>query len=371
MRTIVISDLHLGAASGKDLARRAELRAPLLAALHDADRLVVLGDGLELREAPHRDAAELAGPFFADAGRALGPEGEILMLAGNHDHGLVAGWIDTRLQSEPSGFLGLSEPVEPGRRRPAGGPARRARRARPAADRLPGRVAPRRRLRDPRPLPRPALDDADVRAARRRGDGPLGRAAARDGGAARRLRGGARAPLRVPAPAHAALRPRRGQRRRGRLGARVGRDGGGGPGAPSAARGDARHRLRRRRRGDQPARARARRPRPLRRRAAPRRAARHPRGAHAGSASTAPHVVFGHTHRSGPWPRDDPGEWRTPAGSRLHNTGSWVYQPHFLSAEPNASPYWPGTAVVLEDGAPPRLIRMLGERSHPELRPRG
>ena len=113
MRTIVISDLHLGAASGKDLARRAGLRAPLLAALRDADRLVVLGDGLELREAPHRDAAQLAGPFFADVGRALGPEGEVLVLAGNHDHGLVAGWIDARLQSEPSGFLGLSEPVEP------------------------------------------------------------------------------------------------------------------------------------------------------------------------------------------------------------------------------------------------------------------
>ena len=49
MRTLVVSDLHLGAASGKDLALRAELRAPLIEALRDADRLVVLGDGLELR----------------------------------------------------------------------------------------------------------------------------------------------------------------------------------------------------------------------------------------------------------------------------------------------------------------------------------
>ena len=47
---------------------------------------------------------------------------------------------------------------------------------------------------------------------------------------------------------------------------------------------------------------------------------------------TAPHVLFGHTHRSGPVARDDPREWTTPAGSRLVNTGSWVYQPHFLSA---------------------------------------
>jgi hypothetical protein len=79
-------------------------------------------------------------------------------------------------------------------------------------------------------------------------------------------------------------------------------------------------------------------------------------------------VLLGHTHRSGPWPGDDAAEWRTPAGTRLINTGSWVYQPHFLSAEPNGSPYWPGTAVVLDDDtAPPRLIRLLGERGHREL----
>ena len=113
MRTLVISDLHIGSAGGKDLLRRAELRAPLIEALADVDRLVVLGDGLELREAPQRDAAELAAPFLAEAGAALGPGAELLMTAGTHDHGLVAGWIDARLQSERSGFLGLSEPVDP------------------------------------------------------------------------------------------------------------------------------------------------------------------------------------------------------------------------------------------------------------------
>ena len=34
------------------------------------------------------------------------------MLAGNHDHGLVAGWIDARLQTEPAGFLGLEQHFE-------------------------------------------------------------------------------------------------------------------------------------------------------------------------------------------------------------------------------------------------------------------
>ena len=84
---------------------------------------------------------------------------------------------------------------------------------------------------------------------------------------------------------------------------------------------------------------------------------------------TAPHVIFGHTHRSGPWPGDDQAEWRTPAGTQVHNTGSWVYQPHFLSERPHASPYWPGTAVVVEDDGPPRLIRLLGDAlGHRELR---
>ncbi len=81
----------------------------------------------------------------------------------------------------------------------------------------------------------------------------------------------------------------------------------------------------------------------------------------------AEHVLFGHTHRSGPWPGDDRSEWRAPTGSRLVNTGSWVYQPHFLTARANESPYWPGTAVLVEGDAPPRLIRLLGDRSHREL----
>ena len=64
------------------------------------------------------------------------------------------------------------------------------------------------------------------------------------------------------------------------------------------------------------------------------------------------HVIWGHSHRSGPWPADDPAEWTAPGGARIVNTGSWVYQPHFLSPEPNGSPYWPGTAVLVEDDRP-------------------
>ncbi len=84
----------------------------------------------------------------------------------------------------------------------------------------------------------------------------------------------------------------------------------------------------------------------------------------------AAHVIWGHSHRSGPWPTDDPAEWQV-NGTRIHNTGSWVYQPHFLTPEVNGSPYWPGTAVLVEDEGPPQLLRLLGDRGHDELRPRG
>ena len=113
MRTLVISDLHLGSTRGADLLRRPELRAPLLEEVARHDRLVILGDAIDLREAAQRDAAEIAAPVFADLGRALGPDGELLIVAGNHDHGLVAGWIDSRLQTEPPGFLGLEQRITP------------------------------------------------------------------------------------------------------------------------------------------------------------------------------------------------------------------------------------------------------------------
>jgi hypothetical protein len=79
------------------------------------------------------------------------------------------------------------------------------------------------------------------------------------------------------------------------------------------------------------------------------------------------HAIFGHTHRAGPFDGDDLAEWRTASGTALHNTGSWVYQGHFLTQRPQESPYWPGTAVVVEDSGPPRLERLLGYRGHGDL----
>ena len=52
VKTAIISDLHLGASSGSDVLRDPEIRAVLFEELRRADRLVLLGDAIELRERP-------------------------------------------------------------------------------------------------------------------------------------------------------------------------------------------------------------------------------------------------------------------------------------------------------------------------------
>jgi hypothetical protein len=74
---------------------------------------------------------------------------------------------------------------------------------------------------------------------------------------------------------------------------------------------------------------------------------------------TAPYAIFGHTHRAGPLPADDPAEWATRAGTSILNTGCWLHEPRFMGADPARSPYRPGFAVVVEDAAPPQLINLL------------
>ena len=62
----------------------------------------------------------------------------------------------------------------------------------------------------------------------------------------------------------------------------------------------------------------------------------------------AEHVIFGHTHRPGPLPGDEQAEWTTLSGTRLWNTGSWLYEGAFVTGGED-SPYWPGTVLTLED----------------------
>jgi hypothetical protein len=61
-------------------------------------------------------------------------------------------------------------------------------------------------------------------------------------------------------------------------------------------------------------------------------------------------VVFGHVHRAGPREGDAAGEWTDPTGRlRLFNTGSWMYEPLLLHRAHPPHDYWPGGAVLLAD----------------------
>lgn len=345
MRTLVVSDLHLGKTQANDLLRRERVRRALLEALEDADRLVILGDGLELREAPHRDAVEIAAPFFADLGRA---GKEVIVLSGNHDHGLAAGWIDERLQSEPSGFLGLEQRFE------AAGPlARRLAEVAPVRFAYPGiwlrddvyaihghyadvhatvptfeRLAAGTMARFVAQLPADGVTSDDyesilsplyawLHALTQRSDHTI---VSKGGGASSRsytaltrrslrtlpIQAGYRAAVAALnaagfGPLQSSLSPA--ALRRGYLtGFRT-----------MIERLDIR----------------------------------------------ASWVIVGHSHRSGPWPADDPAEWTAANGTRIVNTGSWTYQPHFLTPNPTDSPYFPGTAVLVGDDGPPEMIRLL------------
>jgi hypothetical protein len=80
------------------------------------------------------------------------------------------------------------------------------------------------------------------------------------------------------------------------------------------------------------------------------------------------HVIFGHTHRAGPLPGDDAHEWALAGGGALLNLGSWVYESMYLDRQ-WGNPYWPGGAALLEDGDPPRFLRLLKGVDADELRP--
>ena len=82
---------------------------------------------------------------------------------------------------------------------------------------------------------------------------------------------------------------------------------------------------------------------------------------------SAPHVIFGHTHRAGPLPGDDETDWATPDG-RMINAGCWVYDRQFVNDGPRSA-YWPGTCVALEEERPPELRRLLGDFERAELEP--
>jgi hypothetical protein len=113
MRTAVVSDLHLGALGGADVVRDPGVRERLVEALRGAERVVLLGDALELRERPLAQALEVAKPLVEALGTALAGR-TLVFVPGNHDHALAEPWL-ARLRLDGDGLAADGEwPVSPG-----------------------------------------------------------------------------------------------------------------------------------------------------------------------------------------------------------------------------------------------------------------
>jgi predicted phosphodiesterase len=388
MRTLIISDLHLGSVSRSDLLRRADMRAALIDALRDVDRLVLLGDVLELRHGPLRDALATARPFFEEVGEALAGR-ELIVSAGNHDHALVEPWLARRGEEREPLPLQPEQLIEPADASPAleriaawCSPAHVSvaypglwvrpdvyachghyldiHLTVPTLERLSMGAMSRLLGRSPESFagvgdyesvgaPIFAWRDAISRDART-GSALNGLATVT---AWRALRGSGGASAdgdgTVPETAGPLAARRRAASRRLRTRALVGAF----PIAVAALN----------RAGLGPLRADVS-PGELRRAGL---AAMGEVAARLGLGDA--YVVFGHTHRAGPLPGDHEEEWRGRAGARLVNAGSWTYSEVFVTANPGESPYWPGTCVLVEDEGPPKLLRLLQERSQSDLRP--
>lgn len=104
-----MSDLHLGQRPGHDVLRLGEPRAALCEELASVDRLVLLGDVVELASRLHgRRAIQVAAPVLRAIARAMGPEREIVLVPGNHDGAMIRAWA---LARGPA--LGLADAVAP------------------------------------------------------------------------------------------------------------------------------------------------------------------------------------------------------------------------------------------------------------------
>ena len=355
MRTLVVSDLHLGARTGVDVLRRPVARGVLLERLDGVERLVLLGDTLELRHGPLREALAAARPVLEAVGAALG-DAEVVLVAGNHDHRLIAPWLEARGDVGPPPALGLEEHA--------------------GVDATPA-IAEIARMLGPARLDvaYPGVWLADgvyathghyldrhttVPTFERLGAGIMGR-----------LVGAVPEDEAQPDDYEAALAPLYAW-----MHAMAERSGSGKRRPPSSASAEAWRVLG----GDGH--------RPLRGRLlagilplgisgvnrlglGPVRAdfsADELRRAGVLAMSEvvarlgidARHVLFGHTHRAGPFANDDSLEWSVRGGGRLTNTGCWVYEALFLQRG-RSSPYWPGSVVELRASGPPILSRLLTE----------
>lgn len=329
-----------------------------MAALDGIDRLVLLGDVLELRQGPADGALAAAAPVLEALGGAM-RAGEVLLVPGNHDHGLIRPWLERRAA------VGLEQRVAPAEASPLA--AAVAQRLEPAGVEL---AYPGAWLRpDVYATHGHYLDlHGTVPSFERIGAGVMARVVGGAPGAAAR-----------PADYEAVLAPMYAWIEAAAAHARDGRRAaGGGRSAVAWATmaGSGRRPLRSRalaaafplavaglnRAGIGPLRA------DLSGPALRRGMLDGMRGALARLGIEAGHVLFGHTHRTGMLPGDDPSEWR--AGRvRLHNAGSWIHERRFVGELGPQAPHWPGGALELDAAGPPVLHRLLGGLAPEELSP--
>jgi UDP-2,3-diacylglucosamine pyrophosphatase LpxH len=360
VRTAIVSDLHLGSAPCEDLVRDPAIRRLLLEELAGADRLVLLGDVLELRELPLARVLETVQPFFEELGEAMAGR-RVVYVPGNHDHrvaeplltelALAGGELGLEHRGLPDGeaatrigeWLGEAELsiAYPGVwlredvyathghymdchwtiprieciaaaaiMRSGGWPADPA--------------SPVEYERVLRPIYGFSFGLADAGLARG-ATRPSERlwqsisAGRRDGGRVRRLALKGALATAIPAGLWLLNRALRAEFKADLSAAEISQGG-------VAAATEMVRRLR----------------------------------------IDAAHVLTGHTHRAGPEETDS--AWLLADGSRLHNTGSWVYADAFHHPGRPPGPYWPGTVTWVEDEGPPRRVRLLHEHPRDDLR---
>ncbi len=320
---------------------------------------MLLGDTLELRHGPARDALATAEPVLRAIGDALGPGRDVVIVPGNHDHAIAAGWLDWRGRRQAPDPLALDERIAADRASWIGkrlgtflapanvevaypglwlrddvfalhGHYADVHLLVPTLERLAAGVM----TRMVGPIPDPATPDdyesvlAPIYAlsqasAQRAGPGRVTIGSRSAVGAWRALSGlGGASRLRTRALSVPF-----------RLGVVGANRAGLGPLEPRLTVEDLR----------------------IGGLVAATEAARRLRLAPS-------HLVFGHTHRTGRLEHDDAADWRTPGGTQLHNTGNWIFDPLFMGRGPQgSSPYWPGGVIVVEDDGPPRLERLLAD----------
>jgi hypothetical protein len=332
VRTLVISDLHIGAGHGRAALEDSQLVDTLADAIASADRLVLLGDIIELRQGPLQDALAAASRVLPELVRGMAAGREVVVLAGNHDHQLrvhpeavsavaamLSGsgasvrfeypgvWLRDDVYAHHGHYLDRHTTTPAFERVAAGAMARFLK--------LPFAAMAEENDYERLLAPIYAWMFAISQTSKREID------AADGGGSTRALK---------------LIRESRGAKGlavqtglRSVLGS-----------ANLAGLG------------------------PLRPDLSPEMLRRSSLIAYGEVLSvlrlTPRYALFGHSHRAGPLPGDDRSEWTAGSGIELLNSGCWVNESvAFTSEEPGDNPYRPGFAIELDDDGPPRLVNLL------------